>query len=179
MKSKILIAFFLIAVFVIGFYSYKLIKGRHFASEPETEKTEEINIESKTSDNLTEESSDNEIDSPIEVPIDADIPEEDQYDNPITGDEKVDECDSECEGLESEELEYCRQICGLAAVKKDGENCGDLEGLKKDYCFKDLAVAEKDYEICEKIKDSGIKKTCQNRITEDIFDEQIKSNEAL
>jgi len=61
------------------------------------------------------------------------------------------------------------------AEKKSPEkvsDCADLEGLEIDYCYKDFAISEKDLKICGRISDAGIKKACQNRVTEDLLDEQ-------
>lgn len=86
------------------------------------------------------------------------------------------DCDNDCKDYDdSEEFRYCQEVCGLNSKKDDDANnkdCGNLSGLKKDYCLKDLAINERNLEMCEKIEDSGILKVCRNRITEDILDLQ-------
>jgi len=85
-------------------------------------------------------------------------------------------CDSRCKPFEEDakELQYCQEICGLAplSIPKSG-TCDSLKMLIKDYCLKDLAISKKDFSICDQIQDGNIKKTCQNRITEDMLDQSF------
>lgn len=81
------------------------------------------------------------------------------------------DCNDGCKQYtEAEDLAYCEQVCGLAKVNEKANGCDALEDLEKDYCYKDLAVSKKDLKTCDKIEDSGIKKTCKNRIAEDIIE---------
>ena len=89
------------------------------------------------------------------------------------------DCDNECKNFQNADaLRYCRQVCGLPIVDQQGvviqpaTDCGSVSGLQKDYCLKDSAVKNKDFKACDQISDSGIKKTCKNRITEDIMESQ-------
>ncbi len=82
----------------------------------------------------------------------------------------LEDCKTECQGFSGEILEYCQEVCGLIPLQENLDNCEDISGIKKDYCLKNLAIERKDFETCEKISDENIKKTCQNRITEEIFD---------
>jgi len=86
------------------------------------------------------------------------------------------DCDNNCKNFtDSEKIKYCQEVCGFAPAKKETpkkEGCDALSDLEKDYCLKDFAISKKDLTICEKIEDSGIQKTCRNRITEDILDSQ-------
>lgn len=81
------------------------------------------------------------------------------------------DCDNECGNFKNEEkkLKYCQEVCGLSSEEIIA-NCSNKSGLEKDYCFKSLAIQNKDFKICDQISDSGIKKTCKNRITEDIME---------
>jgi len=86
------------------------------------------------------------------------------------------DCDNNCKNFtDSKELKYCQEVCGLVPIQeesKKNKGCDALKDLEKDYCLKDEAINAKDFKICEEIEDSGIQKTCQNRITEDILDSQ-------
>ncbi|EKD46788.1 MAG: hypothetical protein ACD_67C00062G0002 [uncultured bacterium] len=89
---------------------------------------------------------------------------------------KKEDCLNGCKRFsENQDLIYCRQFCGAAKIQDDSNDCSNKSGLEKDYCFKDLAIKNRDFEICEKISDKGIQKTCNTRITEDILDEQIQN----
>ncbi|EKE16403.1 MAG: hypothetical protein ACD_11C00018G0039 [uncultured bacterium] len=85
-----------------------------------------------------------------------------------------DDCNNNCsEYTDQEDVQYCKQVCGLA----DSENpstekteCDGLSELKKDYCLKDLGIKNTDFSLCEKIVDKNIAKTCHNRILEEIME---------
>lgn len=77
------------------------------------------------------------------------------------------------------ELTYCKQSCGLVQSQDNSNDCTDKIDLNKDYCIKDLAIEAMDFEICEKISDKGIKKTCIARITEELLIKQIQNSPPL
>ena len=70
----------------------------------------------------------------------------------------------------TQDIQYCKQYCGLVDTPKTADGCDKFADLEKDYCFKEEAIQEKNGRICDKIADDGIKKSCFNRITEDILD---------
>ncbi len=82
-------------------------------------------------------------------------------------------CDTGCKAFANKLnfLEYCQQVCGLVPIK-NVKNCDNKKDLQKDYCNKDLAITKKDASICAKIKDVNIQQTCQNRIAQDIIENQ-------
>lgn len=89
----------------------------------------------------------------------------------------AEDCSGQCNTyIDSEDVSYCKQVCGLVDRKNPQKEdvseglCDKLSSLEKDYCLKDLAVAEKDLEICEKIIDINISKTCSNRVWEDLLE---------
>ncbi|HRZ95251.1 MAG TPA: hypothetical protein P5262_01645 [Candidatus Moranbacteria bacterium] len=90
------------------------------------------------------------------------------------------DCDNNCSRFKKDsEKEYCQEICGTKTFFEDAEeeggssgDCASEKGVQKDYCLKDIAVGNKDYKTCNEIKDANIKKSCQNRITEDILESQ-------
>jgi hypothetical protein len=96
---------------------------------------------------------------------------------------------------ENSDLTYCLQVCGLFYEKDESDeninntgnnstennnleekneikNCEDLTNLEQDYCWRDQAIAEKDFSKCEKIQDANIFQQCKNRIMEDFIDNQ-------
>jgi hypothetical protein len=96
------------------------------------------------------------------------------------------DCKFECQhyGKEIEKFSYCQQVCGLNSTLTQNSNsenntnsentqennCEKIEKLEKDYCWRNLAIKEKKFEICQKIEDKNIFQQCKNRITEDMLD---------
>ena len=83
------------------------------------------------------------------------------------------DCNNDCARFEcnEENYRYCQQVCGdiPIAPKNSSKECDGLSGLEKDYCFKDLAISKKDYQLCGNIQDAKVKKVCRDRITEDLL----------
>ena len=80
-------------------------------------------------------------------------------------------CEQDCRSYtDSKELRYCQEYCGLAPPMTTSD-CTSLKDLEKDYCYKDQAIAKTDPTLCEKVSDTNIRTTCQNRVTEDIVDQ--------
>jgi hypothetical protein len=170
MKKTFLLIFFVIAIAVLVWYGYPVIKNRYFGnSNPSSESQNNIekNNNASSTPATTEENkpSENNTTQENQGPI-----------QPAPASVTSQDCDNECAGFSGDKLEYCRQVCGLATPRETSGNCDNLNGINKDYCLKDLAISKKDFKICDEIQDSGIKKTCKNRVTEDIFDEMKKSN---
>lgn len=164
MKSKIFLLIFIIILGILAYFGYPIIKNRYFSNEPKIIQSELSGQESN-----------------IEARIDTDIAGEIKSDF-IDITIQPSDCDNECsEFQKSEELEYCKQVCGLSNANlenienKTQTNCNNVSGLQKDYCLKDLAIQNKDFSACDQINDSGIKKACKNRITEDIIESQTNS----
>ena len=93
------------------------------------------------------------------------------------------DCDKGCEKYTTaNDLEYCQEVCGLSATKaNDSPNsatsgCSDKTALQKDYCLKDLAIAKNDFKLCAEIQNAPIKKTCQDRITQNLLEEKPAEN---
>lgn len=164
-KSKILILIYIIAFAALAYYAYPIVKKRYL-SKPEPEKTESPITKPEEELQKTDNAENNG---------DAVKKGEKENKEPAEEDEEFleitkNDCDNKCENFKSDanELEYCREICGIATKKAAG-SCGDLEGLEEDYCLKELAISKRDFKICEQIGDLGIKKSCQNRVTEEIL----------
>lgn len=122
-------------------------------------------------------------------PLNTDIPEEDPKEDIPTKENmeppresqfeiSLSDCNNECATYkEISRFNYCKQVCGLVPISENTsseqeiiKNCKDLSGLEKDYCWRDEAINETNFEKCQKIEDGNIYKQCKNRITEDIID---------
>jgi len=83
------------------------------------------------------------------------------------------DCDNDCARFKDNEenFKYCQEVCGDIAPeeKNSEEDCANLEGLEKDYCFRDLAVSKQSTAICGKIGDTKLRSVCRNRVVEDLL----------
>jgi hypothetical protein len=166
----------------ITYWAYPVVHDRYFANEDaEPQTTQESSSEELCDDGTVcdietpNESNDNQNSS------DADASGDNQPEN--TPEESLPQesfieitdkdCDNECEFYDGKEESYCFQVCGLSSVPvESNDECEDLNNLEKDYCLKSQAVEKTDFSICREIEDKNIRETCQNRVTEDIIDNQ-------
>ena len=86
-------------------------------------------------------------------------------------------CEDECGVYQNnpQALIYCQAVCGLpsseGAARPNPADCnGAAEGMSKDICLRDKAVAENNSELCEDITDKSLRDSCRNRIAEERFD---------
>jgi len=83
------------------------------------------------------------------------------------------DCSNHCKNYKNnaDDYTYCQQVCGDAGTtqRSSAADCASLSGDQKDYCIKDYAIGKQDYTICAQIADAKIKKTCKNRIAEDLM----------
>lgn len=80
------------------------------------------------------------------------------------------DCENECQNYtEAEALHYCRSLCGLEVPTYQDKDCANVAVNEKDFCYKEEAVRKQDTEMCAKIKDVKLRKTCEARIAEDLF----------
>lgn len=164
MKFKLVFLIAIIALIVLAYFGYPIMEKRYFSNEPKIIhiKSSEQEIDNENANVQINNSTAGEIkSSSIEITV------------------SPSDCDNECSEFKKEnELEYCREVCGLSnavqenTAKKVPDNCESASGLQKDYCLKDLAIKNKDFKTCDTIVDSGVKKACKNRITEDIIESQ-------
>lgn len=78
------------------------------------------------------------------------------------------DCDNNCKRFTLvDDVKYCKNFCGLDTEKNKRNGCDEWQDIKKDYCLKQEAIDTKNMNICSLIADPAIKKSCQNRITED------------
>ncbi len=160
MKFKIFFLILIIALGTLAYFGYPIIKNRYFGNKTVKINNEPIQQESnQQSQNNTEKGVTSNTIGITVLPFD---------------------CDNECANFQkSEELKYCKQVCEIPETNPEGEiiqpnatDCTNASGLQKDYCLKDSAIKNKDYKACDQISDAGVKKTCKNRITEDIIESQ-------
>lgn len=174
-KSKIFaIGIIVLAIATLAYLGYPIVKERYFSKE--TKQDAQIQKELETANDLkpgdTLPSGDEVTDINGETTGEEEISddeldpnEEDAFLDIFTSD-----CDNNCsEFTETEDIKYCKEYCGLTPAKTE-TNCDSLQDLEKDYCIKQEAVKKKDIAMCEKIEDSGIMKSCRNRVAEDIVD---------
>ena len=163
----------ILALAVIGviFYAFQVAKERYGIWQDDSPSEIRKNGPSSLTEKIPEE------ESQEESPASPDDPSKNL--KTIT----ASDCDNECRGFsEGEALDYCEQICGISDLYEKSyeseENgpvdCEKRNGLERDYCFKDLAIEEGDFEICDEVKDDGIRKTCRDRITEDLMENQTE-----
>lgn len=174
MKGKFIIFLYILLAGGIVIWAYPIVKERYFGhQEEQAESVPGNDLPKDIQPDVDGEIADDEIiDNDFGIEADYDAGEKSEEFLEIT----MEDCENNCsEFSEENDLEYCRETCGLVPVSETGneEECNNLSGLKKDYCLLDLAVTESNFEICKRIEDSNIEKTCKNRIIEDIFNGKI------
>jgi hypothetical protein len=84
----------------------------------------------------------------------------------------VENCEQECEGFSviPSEQTYCLSYCGLGQEKYQNNDCEKLTQSEKDFCFKEKALQERNPETCARIGESSLRKVCEARLAEELFD---------
>jgi len=163
--KKIIIIIYLIILTVLLYYAINIFMARKNENSIDNKtlnkKTSIIfnqkDATQKTTGEATEETTDNSS---------ASMPTKPAYE--IT----QEDCHQQCaQIIEKAKKKYCQQICGLTISSPNTGDCEKQKELNKDYCLRDQAVKEKDFQKCNLIYDSGIKRQCVNRINEDIIDD--------
>lgn len=86
------------------------------------------------------------------------------------------DCNQSCENRKNTDYyDYCREICGLNGSNEYADpanqnDCNSLTGLPKDSCIKGKAIKEKNDNLCNEIKDPALKKSCIDRVAEEIVE---------
>jgi hypothetical protein len=190
LTSKIAIALYLLICVVLGFLVYRAFKNQDSTpAASQTAKTDANSVtqvestdpafgaasSSQTSENTTDTSSDNSSPSDNAATSDDNAPASSSKDvsGSILAHVTTDDCTNDCQPFsnDSDQLEYCQQVCGLSPIK-NVTTCDDKAGIQKDYCEKDLAITKEDTSICDSISDASIKQTCKNRILQDAIENQ-------
>ncbi|MEF3691736.1 MAG: hypothetical protein V3574_01600 [Candidatus Moraniibacteriota bacterium] len=166
MKTKILIFVYLALFGGALYFIYPIISDRYF--NPQEETSSEKSTDKKSSLDETEDTEINNDDDSDDTPIEE-VPED------VFIDIEAEDCEDGCEQFEDEEdKKYCQEYCGLLEMSDESDtDCESLEDLEKDYCYKNQAIADKDFKLCEKISDKKLRESCQNRITEELLNNQV------
>ena len=192
MRFKIFWLIFVIALAILAYLAFPIIKERYFGNGNSKEEPKSsfipIGNNANQSDNSSQEPNavDNTSDtSDLEKSLSGGKTTTDESASPVNINERntsgeslthitTEHCDNNCQAfaMDFKLLEYCQQVCGIASIK-EVSNCDDKNNIEKDYCLKDLAVNKKDFSLCEKINDANIRLTCQNRIAQDIIEKQL------
>ena len=168
-KRSFITLSFVLLVAVLFFLVYQIVSERYLSN-----KKAAINTSSSIQKQVSEktatknENDDTHEEASVDEGNNEPIEKEKSY---VEIDSK--DCETKCSDFKNNvaDFKYCQEYCGLASFQQP-DDCIDQEGLEKDYCWKNEAVSKKDYKTCLKINDEGIRKTCQNRISEDILDPQ-------
>jgi hypothetical protein len=173
MKFKIFLILFIIALGILSYFAYPIVKNRYFKNMAKNEEQKsQTNTIMNNGTQLNSTTGENNTDTDNSSTMDNDIRD--------TTDESGDnanitakDCDNECLNFKNNEndLKYCQNICGLS-LANDSDNCDSKMGSDKDYCFKNQAVSKTDLAICDSITDTKIKSSCKNRVTEDLLEQQ-------
>ena len=170
-KNPILIFFLVIAVVVIGGFAYKVFGDRYFKKESDLPKEMELNKNQNYFSNLNSSNPDINGNANSDV-ANMNTNENLNANSNVLPDITPKNCENRCADFEDENLDYCQEVCGLKAKNMNAESsdCSDKSGLTRDYCLKDLGVEKKDFNLCDQINDAKIKRSCRDRITEDMLD---------
>ena len=86
-------------------------------------------------------------------------------------------CNDDCKAFANDLtlLAYCQEVCGITPAKNVSD-CSSKTGLEKDYCQKDLAIAKTDSALCESVADDNLRKTCKNRVAQDLMEKAQSGN---
>ncbi len=81
-------------------------------------------------------------------------------------------CEQECEGFSTipAEQNYCLTFCGLNQEGYQGKDCTTLASAERDACFKEQATREHNAETCARIGESSLRRVCEARVAEELFD---------
>lgn len=161
----ILIVFLVLAIAIIG-SAHKLF-NRQYNNKSDVPIPDYMN---KPTENIQEDFPEEE--TPEEIPEEEILKNEESSDDLFIEVTNQD-CTNKCSRFknDAENLKYCQNFCGLSSINKKTTSCDVLESLEKDYCLKNTAITKKSFASCEEIIDSGIKKTCKNRVAEELLSE--------
>ncbi len=176
----ILVIFSVIAIVILG-SAYKILKQQYSdgITQKETPALDYLNLDETTEDETKDSIGDSGLE--LEEESEPEAKEDANINNELYLTVTNKDCAEKCSAFkeDAENFKYCRNFCGLNPINKKITSCDSLEELEKDYCFKDLAITKKDFTACENIVDSGIKKTCKNRVTEEVLNGNEDTTEII
>lgn len=170
LKSKyILIALYVTAALAVAYFAYGVVKKRYILPGRENTQTQNGESPSQNGQAGSQENAGQDAASPEGGAAAEETPAPEGTRLFVTNSD----CDSDCDKFEdnADDLKYCQQVCGIipAEPKSSEEECAGSEGIEKDYCWRDLAVSQKDITVCEKISDNKLRSVCRNRVVEEIL----------
>lgn len=162
MFKKILFSLFALAIAAVVILL--LLRTRQISdsdSEPKKNPVEENTSKTKSANNILE---DGET---------ADSPESPVADTNKAPEEPVSQsdCETECSGYDTEKYKIaCLEECALSGTSQKESDCASLSGSAKDSCWKEKALTEKNFSACDNIASANLRKSCQDRLTEELLD---------
>jgi hypothetical protein len=175
--SAIIFSGFLI---LLSYFIYTIIKNRYFQGDQESKDNSSQRSDSSSENTSSSESggessdgnSKNSEDELESVKIDTAKVDSGKDEN-VLAHITTEHCDNECKAFATDLVlfEYCEEVCGIKPAS-EVSNCDGEKDMRKDYCLKNLAITKKDASLCNEIDDSNIKRTCKNRILEDLLENQ-------
>lgn len=164
MKTKILITIFVLLIGGVTYFAYPIVKSRYFQPSDETTETKKSPLFENKNSSTSESNDDNNA-------ADDAIIDDPNITDDVFIEVDTEDCDEGCSQFDDQEdKDYCIQVCGLNENNTPAtQNCDDLEDLQKDYCWKDKAINEKNFDLCKKIVDKKLLETCKNRLTEEVI----------
>ena len=184
--SKIYFLIFVITLGGLSFWGYKIIRKQNGGSPKTTTsqinqnknsnaQNDQSNIIDNSSVSTTTDSSlsGNSLNASATTAPSTDLNNRNNATGSILAHITTEHCNTNCSAFANDLqlLEYCQQVCGIIPVKPV-TNCDSKTGIEKDYCLKDLSITKENSSICDQISDVNVKQTCQNRIAQDIIENQ-------
>ena len=177
LKKNPIVAFVLVLVLVVvGGFAYQVFGDRYFKKTTDLPKEMNNNRNSSLIGGPTKGNNNSNIENGNVNGLDNLNQNSNTNDNNSVRDRTSigpKDCENRCADFKEEELDYCREVCGLKVKNANASttgDCSDLSGLNKDYCLKDIGIEKRDFKFCDQVIDAKIKKNCRDRITEDMLD---------
>lgn len=170
MKTKIPLILFLILFGGVIYFAYPVFKNRYFQT-PESEQSQENPSQKNNSFFNNSSNEDNDEDS-------ENLPDESTVDDDVFIEIDTEDCEDGCEQFEdTDDKKYCQEYCGIQTNPVASDDCEKLLELEKDYCWKNKALAEKNFSFCKNITDKKILESCKTRLTEELLNSPGAVNE--
>jgi hypothetical protein len=163
MFKKILFSLFVLAITAVAIFL--LLRTRQISdsdSGPKKNPAEENTLKTESASNILKEGE--SADSPESATAESAESKE-----PVS----QSDCENECSGYDTEKYKTaCLEECNLTKVSKEESDCAQLSGTAKDSCWKEKALKEKNFSTCDNIASVSSKKSCQDRLTEELLDSE-------
>lgn len=177
-SNKIVLIISAIALASLLAYGFPIVKKRYFPEiSQKTQQTKDQAEEKKNDETTNDQNAQENVASQEQTTENSDenLDESDTDQEAVQQEEDFlqilpSDCQKGCKNFDQpEDIQYCKEYCGLTSSSKNPKDCDNFEDLEKDYCLKDEAIKKEDTKICNKISDGGIRRSCINRLTEDII----------